>query len=89
MVPIGFGVGWLGWQLIIVTVVLGHGLGAVTIVVRRLTHAARTPPAAGYLPGRRVVRGRGRRSRRPLSSWGTTPNRHRATVDSGLSAAQA
>jgi len=50
MVPIGFGVGWLGWQLIIVAVVIGHGLGTVTIVVRRLTHAARTPlPLGSYL----------------------------------------
>ena len=49
-VPVGFGVGWIDWRLIIVVVVLRHSLGVVTIVVRRLTHAAKAPlPLGTYL----------------------------------------
>lgn len=49
-VPIGFGVSWLDWQLILVVAVLGHGLGAITIVIRRVTHAPRPPlPLGAYL----------------------------------------
>nr|MDT0658799.1 A24 family peptidase [Micromonospora sp. DSM 115978] len=49
-VPIGLGVGWLDWRLIIAVAVLGHGLGAATIVIRRLTHAPRVPlPLGTYL----------------------------------------
>nr|WP_269440737.1 prepilin peptidase [Micromonospora tarapacensis] len=49
-VPIGFGVGWLDWRLIIAVAVLGHSLGAATIVIRRLTNAPRAPlPLGTYL----------------------------------------
>lgn len=49
-VPIGVGVGWLDWRLTIAVVLLGHGLGAVTIVIRRLNHATKPPlPLGTYL----------------------------------------
>lgn len=49
-VPIGIGVGWLDWHLIVAAVVLGHTLAAASIPIRRLTHSTiRYLPMGTYL----------------------------------------